>query len=869
MVNWHKKYLIFLLAVLQLGFIQSKEVSPAPLPSILDQISPEKNINNNLFPPQKKQDSTPPSLTEQETAPKLKDLTPAETDYVSSLEMENPQQVFSYEKKDYMPDWSALLPRNQEDEHNAEELESITPEGPSFTSAFAEKAAFASPLQDGEAPNRSKSITEPWNFGDPDELIEFTFKDAELSSILDYIQNRFSIKIISDDIISPAPPQTKKIEGVRLSFTSEQPLSKKDTWALFLTFLKLAGFTVIPTNLPQIYRLTSLDQKTPFGAYNSPLPTFIGINPAKLPTDDTLIRYVYFARNTSLDTIKNLFDTMKSQTAPRLIIFPDIRAIVVTDQAYNIRTMLEIINELDASTAPEVMAILRLHHGDAQEIAAFYKTIVKEDEQAQRTLSSRLTGNRTNTLSYLPTGIRIIPEPRTNSLILLGSETGVKKVKDFIMEVLDRPSDLPFKFTKVYRLKNIEAEAAAAILSKVVSFKSNTEAAQTGSIRNGDQYFGPMNIVPEPSSNQLIITCSYPEWLKLEELLREIDVEQPQVALRVFIANIDVSKAKELGTQLRNGKPLMDGLLGRVSFQTSGLNNSPVIENKADGTPGAMSLLGDIVNLATGAATGSTYVTLGSDAWGVFLLMQMLEQYTSASITQTPFVIVTNNYKASISMGEKRSVLSQNIYDSSGAQRQTFKDDTANLSVEITPRISYEGFITLSITVHDDQFIGKIDSGDKTKKELKTTLTIANKETAVLGGFLQDTENEHEYRSNPLSKIPLVGWLFGKVRRQSTQKSSLLIFITPEIIPTSSSGLTKKYTDAHINDLQATLNLSKSKSSLMDPIHRWMFENEKRDASSSIQAFVEKENRYIYPNQKAAKKRSKLASISQPLGSFL
>ncbi len=770
------------------------------------------------------------------------------------------------EEKVPRPDWERVFHQKEESPDSSIAIWHDLPKN------FAEKTAFslATPAftEDGN-PQKDPPHLDPWNFGNPDELVEFNFKDAELRSILNYIQDQYNITFMLDEILTPPPAQSKKIEGIRLSFKTETPLSKKEAWGLFVTFLKMAGFAVIPTNVERLYRITTLDPKAPFGAINSPLPTFIGINPAKLPDDDTLIRYVYFARNTSLDAIKNLFDMMKSQTSPRLIIFPDIRAVVITDHAYNIKTMLEIVEELDHSTAPEVMAIVRLHNGDANEIAAFYSTIVKEEEQAQRALSSRLLGPRTNTLSYLPTGIRIIPEPKTNNLILLGSETGVKKVQSFITEVLDRPSDLPFKFTKVYHLKNIEAEAAAAILSRVVNFKTGSDAAQSGSVRGGDQYFGPINIVPEASTNQLVITCSYPEWLKIEELLREIDIEQPQVAIRVFIANIDVTKAKELGTQLRNSKPMMDGLLGNVSFQTSGLREKPIVENTATGTPGAMRLLGDLVNLAIGAPVGSTYMTLGNDAWGVFLLLQMLEQYTSASITQTPFVMVTNNYRASLSLGEKRSVISQFIYDASGTQRTTYKDDDANLSIEITPRISYEGYITLSIHVHDDQFTGAVNSGDKSKKEVKTTLTVANKETAVLGGFLQDTENEHEYHSNPLSKIPLVGWLFGKVRSQTKTKSSLLIFITPEVIPPASTAQSKKFTQMHIDDLQKTLDLSKSKSALMDPIHRWMFEGEKRDASSTLKEFLEKENRYIYPNQRQAKKREEAWQNSKPLGSFL
>lgn len=855
----------------------NKTGEPQPkLPSLLEQVSKvatDRGIETTLAQAQERNEDYEDEPQEDR---EIKELTstkePAE-EILEEEESESEELITSLNE----PIQESIQEKTIEKEVTPDWLENFKQKQASFTDPanpkqtviknFAEEAAFSLPGENKKETTAPPRL-EPWNFGNPNELVEFNFKDAELRSILNYIQDQFDITFMLDEVLTPLPAQSKKIEGIRLSFKTEQPLSKKDAWGLFLTFLKMAGFTVVPTNIERLYRITTLEQKAPFGANNSPLPTFIGINPKKMPDDDTLIRYVYFARNTNLDTIKNLFDTMKSQTSPRLIIFPDIRAVVITDHAYNIKTMLQIIEELDNSTAPEIMAIVRLHHGDANEIASFYSAIAKEDPN-QQALSSRLLGARKNRLSYLPTGIRIIPEPRTNSLILFGSETGVKRVQSFISEVLDRPSDLPFKFTKVYQLKNIEAEAAATILSRVVNFKTGSDAAKSGSVRSGDQYFGPINIVPEASSNQLVITCSYPEWLKIEELLREIDVEQPQVALRVFIANIDVSKAKELGTQLRNGKPMMDGLLGKLSFQTSGLRDKPVVENTAPGTPGAVRLLGDLVSLATGAPSGSTYMTLGSDAFGVFLLLQMLERYTSASITQTPFVMVTNNYRASISLGEKRSVISQHIYDSSGTQRTTYKDDDANLSIEITPRISYEGYITLNIQVHDDQFTGSVDSGDKTKKEVKTTLTIANKETAVLGGFLQDTENEHEYRSNPLSKIPVIGWLFGKVRSQSLQKSSLLIFITPEIIPPSNSSETKKFTQTHIMDLQKTLELSKNKSSMMDPIQRWMFEGEKRDASSALDEFVKKENRYIYPNQKQAKKRAASVQKNKPLGSFL
>ena len=45
----------------------------------------------------------------------------------------------------------------------------------------------------------------PWNVGDPEELIEFAFEDAELSNFIKYIEERFGITFITDNDLDPLP----------------------------------------------------------------------------------------------------------------------------------------------------------------------------------------------------------------------------------------------------------------------------------------------------------------------------------------------------------------------------------------------------------------------------------------------------------------------------------------------------------------------------------------------------------------------------------------------------------------------------------------------------------------------------------------
>ena len=257
---------------------------------------------------------------------------------------------------------------------------------------------------DKEDPIYLGSYLEPWEIGDPNELVAFEFEEAELSSLISYVEDRYKVRFLIDDAIKPLPRGGKATQGTKISFKTNEPLSKKEAWGIFLTFLDMTGLTTIPISgsdpeTIRTYRICSTDPKSTIGAAKSPLPTFIGIHQDLVPENDTRIRYVYFVKDASIDIIKSVFDTMKSATAPNLIIFPEVRGIIITDKAYNIKAMLEIVNELDKVTMPETLSIIKLKSTDATKVAQLYKELMKT--QGQGTLASRLSWEQTSTNTKL------------------------------------------------------------------------------------------------------------------------------------------------------------------------------------------------------------------------------------------------------------------------------------------------------------------------------------------------------------------------------------------------------------------------------------------------------------------------------------
>jgi len=697
----------------------------------------------------------------------------------------------------------------------------------------------------------------PWEGGNPDETVEFKFDNAELSSLIDYVAARYGLTFIVDDIIKPIPRGAKSTIGAKISFKTNKPLSKEDAWALFLTFLDMSGLTVVPGHTEKVYKIKSIDPKSPQSATKSPIPIMIGVNPKMIPDNDTYMRYVYFVKDASLDVIKNVIDKMRSATTPNIIVFPEVRAIVMTDKAYNIKAMLRIVEELDQVSMPETMSIMKLDHTDANKIAKLYSELARAESRDQQSLSDRMLGKRKpQTLTHFSPGARVIAYPRTNVLIILGTEEAVYKIKKFVRRV-DKKSDIPYQTSYIYKLKYIEAEPTAEILSRVVQFKSGSAAAKAGGVRDGDKYFKSVSIVPEKTSNQLVITADYEDYLQIYDVIQKIDIEQPQITFDVMIMNVEITDTKEFGAQIRSKK---GGIFNsNINFQTSGLGGaSSIVENKSTSITGAKRLLGNLVSLASGATIGSNFLTIGKDALGIWGIFRLINTYTHTSIIATDYLTTTNNFPASLTFGETRRVVTGRTVGAAGSE-DSFGDIEANQILKITPRISYEGLITLDIVIEDNQFSGgEASSGDRTEKKIQTAVIVADGDILALGGLIRNSFEDTEHKTPFFGSIPGFGWLF-KHKSKKLIKSSILVVIRSRIVPTYDNRPIRKFTKSKIDDVRKTIRMGEVNYRNRDPIHRWLFKEEVDDGLNMIDSFVAEEGKYINPSQrrKRLKKKNK------------
>lgn len=674
--------------------------------------------------------------------------------------------------------------------------------------------------------------------------IEFNFEDADLETLINQIADLFDITFITDDAISPMSqnPLVKSVKKNRISFKTQSLLTKKEAWDIFLAFLEISGFTVIAEASPKIKRIVTLDL-----AKKSPLPAYIGVSPSTLPSNDEMIRYVYFIENADLKTIDGVVNSLKSPGA-NLVMLNELKGFLITDKAYNIKSLMNIVKELDKLTMPQAMSVLKLRRADAREVEQLYKSLAGTSDKdiAQQRF---FQGRKAPSSSYFPDNVGIFAEPRTNSLILLGPADSIKRIEDFITQSVDVELSQPYSPLHVLPIKYADAKVIAEIMNRATQWGANTEAGKSGGVRGGDKYMKPIFFTAEPETNRLIIKGDYEDFLKAKEVITQLDAPQPQVAIEVLLLAVSLNTNQQLGTQLRSRVPGTEGFFGNTKFQTSGLFGTGTVQTNPNGA-GIDRLLGNLLNLvSSGIAAGNTIISLG-DSLNVWAIVSALQTASNVQVLANPFLIATNKTKAVVSLGEVRRVTTGTIIGAT-TPVDTFGDAPAELKVEITPQINSDGMIILEIEVQLNQFVGEANPNNavRTSRRIKTKTIVSNKEVLALGGLIQTNIDSVTTKVPILGDIPVVGWLF-KNKQKTASKSNLLILISSRIIEPETDEAMIAFTNTHISDYTDTVDEMYETNQRRDPVSRWFFDGTNLNEAAT--------DEFVYRKQRESEEKSKM-----------
>lgn len=686
------------------------------------------------------------------------------------------------------------------------------------------------------------------------QTLTFSFKEDPLVDIIAMVA-----KARGNNIILPAGADaiTSKV-----TLQIDTPLTVPAAWDMLQTILNVAGYSIVLRG--SMYAIVR-NSKT---LIKEPVPLYINVPADQLPNTDQQIRYLYYFSNikitdepnSELDAILNGFlsDTGIYKTDLKT------NGVLIIDKANIVQSAMKALGALDQTTFREKFEAIKLHYVNADVVAQLLEGDLFKTDREQQRYASR-DKRVVDDASYFSRQVRVIAEPRTNMLFILGREQAVEKVKRFIETYIDTQPESGTSILHVYQLQYLDAAEFAPVLENIVkssryqgTAQSSAEQKQVGIERffegvivktdkparsdGGD----PTGAVKYAGGNKLIIAAKNDDWKIIKPLIEDLDKPQRTVIIEVLIVDLTADDARLLGTSLRNPAALPFPNEG-VNLQTVHATPAPILNTPitVPNSTLATDLLlqpslpagAPVTNFAALAANNSTLISLNDSSngqtWGI---MQILQNFVHSKILSHPHVVATNNRMAEIVVGEQRLLQGEAVSAVAPIIKKELQD--ANLKVTITPRISSADTVSLKVFIDITEFI----SGASNARVTRNIGTIAEVHTGAvlaLGGLIRVDTQAEQNETPILSKIPILGWFFKK-RNTRNIKTNLTVFISPTIVePRLRSGV-GEYTIDHMKIAERYSEEGELFDGLRDPITRFFFKPADND-TKMIKDFLAKD----------------------------
>ncbi len=586
--------------------------------------------------------------------------------------------------------------------------------------------------------------------------ISLDFKDVDLRDLIKTVSEMTGRNFVYDE----------RVRG-KVTIISPDAMSQDEAYQLFLTVLNVKGYTLVTS-----------------GKVNKIVP-LQNVRQNNLPVSDLrqgesfvtrLIRLKYADAQTLASSV--LLPLIPKTS--NLTVYPPSNTLILTDSAANINRLVEIITKLDIPSSLAQLEIFRLKYAEADELAQIANSL----------LSKQATTNKPRGAKNLQKG-QVIAYSRTNTLLAIVSVDEIGLLRNLI-DTLDTPQKEDRSSINVYYLKNADAEGLAKTLKEIMANSKGNAANKKQSATKG-----PISITADKPTNSLLISAGPDDYALIRQVIDKLDIRRNQVYVEALILELSMDATREIGASLQGAA----GINGRsVAFGTSNLNSGSVnlgsLAPASDGSTGQLpSLLAQSVSGLMLGGFFNPITTVGPDGNTITVpaisaLIQLSETSSDINILSAPRLLTSDNEEAEIIVGSNVPIITNRLTDAGStglATNVSVERKDVALTLRFTPQVTEGNLVRLTvyqeITDIAANQIGKIDQVGPTftKRQLRNTVLAEDGKTVVLGGLIGTNIQKKNFKVPLLGDIPLLGRLF-RSKSTSTQKTNLLIFITPRVI---------------------------------------------------------------------------------------
>ncbi len=379
-----------------------------------------------------------------------------------------------------------------------------------------------------------------------------------------------------------------------------------------------------------------------------------------------------------------------------------------------------------------------------------------------------------------------------NLLLVVDSALNIEKMMS-ILKLIDQP---PIRGEEakihVYFLEHADATNLAIVLQGIIdNLKTSYKAAQRGKQKSVSGLVPVLSVTPDKSTNSLIIVAPPSDYQNIAQMIKTLDKKRKQVFVEAMIVEASIDRLKEIGTRWRaiarhEGEPIVIGGFGNISSNTI----LDIINGLTGFSAGGMGNFLDIP--VTTISENGTITTQNLTSPGFAALFSFNEFQDAINVLSTPQILTSDNEEAEIIVGENVPFIAQRERDitTTNTVLNSIERTDVGIKLRITPQITEGDYVKLNIfqeisAVKDaSEEILTTVGPTTTKRSTKTSVVVKDGHTVVIGGLMQEREEEGTSKTPILGDIPIMGWLF-KFKTVEKNKTNLLVFLSPHIVKES------------------------------------------------------------------------------------
>ena len=296
---------------------------------------------------------------------------------------------------------------------------------------------------------------------------------------------------------------------------------------------------------------------------------------------------------------------------------------------------------------------------------------------------------------------------------------------------------------------------------------TSREGARDGDNRSGSSGGSGCKITADEVNNAIVVHGTPREYALIEDALRKLDIAPLQVMIEAAITEVTLTDTLRYGVQ-------WNWATGDSNFRVTDGTSMPTGSNQA----------------------GFSYFLAGGS---ISAALNALEQRTNVRVVSAPKLVTLNNQTAALQVGDQVPVSTGSavsVENPNAPIVNAIEYRDTGVILRVTPRVNAGNTVLLDVSqevsdVNPNSAAANSSSGAASPtistRRISTSVAVLDGQVIALGGLFRDSQTIGKNGIPILSRIPVLGGLFGNHDNRQN-RTELIVLLKPQVIRTPDDG---------------------------------------------------------------------------------